>query len=443
MSAPHPATTRPLLPASPAAAASAARVMLPVTEKHCCKGYHGDLGLLWGVAEMQGWRPTMEDAYIALGSLTGSRSKPIDEHEDAWSTSGLFAVFDGHGGSEISKFCAENLPRIITCGNASEPAGALYDAFVRLDDVLKHAAATMSPAQVGHPDNVGCTAVACLVQQDTIIVANAGDSRAVLCRNGKAIECSQDHKPGLQTEAARIQRAGGYIVEQNLGTQTIHRINGDLSLSRSIGDLRFKKNHQLPFQEQMVSCVPDMFSFNRQLGDEFLVLACDGIWDVLSSQQVVDCVRMDLDAIRRDELHPSDVVCKLLDSCLASDPMQTGGIGGDNMTMIIVIFEDANGCSPTSTSLQSEVSSAPTSSLVVRSYVDDSESPSSSLFGRSLLCEGDGQGHRLGTNGFRRNLWCEDDSGASRIKDELAAVYQAGDDFFKRLVSRASSFLKS
>lgn len=441
MPSPYSANMRPSLPAS--ALANATGAALPVTEKHCCKGYHGDLGLLWGVAEMQGWRPTMEDAYIALGSVAGGASKPFLAHEDTWSSSGLFAVFDGHGGSEISKFCAENLPRIITCGSVSEPAGTLYDAFVRLDDVLKHAAATMPPSQIGHPDNVGCTAVACLVQNDTLIVANAGDSRVVLCRNGKAIECSQDHKPNLQTEAARIQRAGGYIVEQNLGTQIIHRINGDLSLSRSIGDLRFKKNAQLPFEEQMVSCVPDMFSCKRQLGDEFMVLACDGIWDVFSSQQVVDLVSMDLGAIRRGELHPTDVVCKILDSCLASDPMQSGGIGGDNMTMILIVFEDAY--SPMSSSLQSEVSSAPTptSSLVVRSYVEDNESPSSGLLGRNLLCGGDGKGHRPGTSSLRRNLWCDDEGGASRIKDELAAVYQAGDDFFRRLVSGASSFLKS
>merc|ERR1719476_703845 len=80
------------------------------------------------------------------------------------------------------------------------------------------------------PDCIGCTAVVCCVHGDSIVVANAGDSRAVLCRRGKAIDLSEDHKPNLPQELARITRAGGRIVEQRTLGPTQYRVNGNLNL---------------------------------------------------------------------------------------------------------------------------------------------------------------------------------------------------------------------
>merc|ERR1719226_66676 len=89
---------------------------------------------------------------------------------------------------------------------------------------------TMTQALSGFqpsPEHSGCTAVVCCVRQDSIVVANAGDSRAVLCRRGKAIDLSEDHKPNLPTERNRIERAGGFVVERDVGRSApLYRVNG-------------------------------------------------------------------------------------------------------------------------------------------------------------------------------------------------------------------------
>jgi len=359
----------------------------------------------------------MEDAHIAMGSM----------NQGPMSSSGLFAVFDGHGGKHIADFCAESLPRALAESGTAEPAHALHSAFLRMDEVLIEAAARMPLGSIGHPDRVGCTAVACLVEEKRICVANAGDSRAVLCRNGKAVECSQDHKPSLQSEAARIQRAGGFITEQSCAANTVHRINGDLSLSRAIGDLRFKKNASLAAEEQMVSCVPEVRTFSRHPDDEFMVLACDGIWDVLDSQEVVDRVAAHLPALHRAEVMPADVVCKILDECLASDPSKTGGIGGDNMTMVLVVFRDAEvPCKQPAVQQLAVRHPVLLGHIEARTTSEDSDSLATPHCGSYVASKG------------RRDLMCEDDGAAATVFDEIAAAYKAGSNAISKWLPFAS-----
>jgi len=295
-----------------------------------CKGQHQKLGLSWGAGELQGWRPTMEDAFVATSfGVQGN-----------WDNTSLFGVFDGHGGAQVAKFCAVRLPQILQQGDASRATTALRNSFLQLDEKLADLGESMSVSAPGHPDNVGCTAVVSLINKETIIVANAGDSRAVLSRNARAVPLSKDHKPNLPKEAARIRKAGGVVTQHKCGPDhVIHRVNGRLSLSRSIGDLNFKKNTDLSTADQLVSCIPDIKSFRRQSEDEFMVIACDGVWDVMTSQQMVDRVQKDLLAIRRGELSPDNVVRKILDECLASDPSANFGKGADNMTMILIVFD--------------------------------------------------------------------------------------------------------
>jgi serine/threonine protein phosphatase PrpC len=110
-----------------------------------------------------------------------------------------------------------------------------------------------------------------LVTPTKIITANAGDSRAVLCRKGHAIPLSFDHKPDNEIEWKRIQAAGGDIING--------RINGGLNLSRSLGDFNYKKLKNRPYDEQLITCKPDVNEIARQSGDdEFIIMGCDGIW---------------------------------------------------------------------------------------------------------------------------------------------------------------------
>ena len=175
--------------------------------------------------------------------------------------------------------------------------------------------------------SIGTTAVLALITADKrIIVANAGDSRAVLCRGGQAIPLSHDHKPFIKVEHDRIVGAGGFV--------QAGRVNGNLALSRAIGDHEFKQNTSLPIERQMVTCVPDIISEKIKNDDEFMVIACDGIWDSLSSAEVVQFIKEKID-VGKMKL---DKICEaLIMKCVA--PSYYHEPGGDNMTVVIVMFK--------------------------------------------------------------------------------------------------------
>eukprot|EP00596_Hydrurales_sp_CCMP1899_P005161 CAMPEP_0119035254 /NCGR_PEP_ID=MMETSP1177-20130426/2186_1 /TAXON_ID=2985 /ORGANISM="Ochromonas sp, Strain CCMP1899" /LENGTH=700 /DNA_ID=CAMNT_0006993251 /DNA_START=140 /DNA_END=2239 /DNA_ORIENTATION=+ len=123
-----------------------------------------------------------------------------------------------------------------------------------------------------HKVTAGCTAIVTLITGNTLYVANAGDSRGVLCRKGGlAYPLSEDHKPSQDRESARISAAGGFI-------NHVGRINGNLNLSRSLGDLKYKQVEDIPPEEQMITAEPDVTITPLEPTDEFLVLGCDGIW---------------------------------------------------------------------------------------------------------------------------------------------------------------------
>jgi protein phosphatase 1G len=179
-----------------------------------------------------------------------------------------------------------------------------------------------SAARLGYA--CGTTAVVALITADQLVVANAGDSRAVLCRGGAAVALSEDHKPQLPGETKRIEAAGGFVIG--------NRVNRNLGLSRAIGDLQYKQNPNKSAEQQIVTALPDVRSVAlRDDQDEFVVLACDGIFDVLDNQAVIDFVRPMLMTGRS-----AGATCEaLMHECLAP---QAPGIGCDNMTVVIATF---------------------------------------------------------------------------------------------------------
>jgi len=340
---------------------------------------------------MQGWKIEMEDAHTCITDLSGNLRGV-----------GLFAVFDGHGGAEVAKFCSKYISTMVKdFVHSSDYAANLTHAYEGIDVMLRKAeyqvelgnlrkvnqsetsvngsnseAITQLQSSISDDlkdlrqrsggiskdeaaqvmmkmmfmrrleqtvesnsdtpataDNVGCTAVTALVTPTSIVVANSGDSRAVLCRAGVAIPLSQDHKPNLETERARIEAAGCRVEEVAGGSRTHYRVNGNLNLSRAIGDLEYKRRSDLPASAQAITCTPEIQTLPIVPEDEFLILACDGIWDVMSDQQAVDFVKTRI----RDEATVLSGVCsELLDACITADPRQTSGLGADNMTCVIV-----------------------------------------------------------------------------------------------------------
>jgi len=140
---------------------------------------------------------------------------------------------------------------------------------------------------------------------------------------GEAKPLSYDHKPTNAAETSRIVAGGGFV--------EFGRVNGNLALSRALGDFEFKQSPNLPAEQQVVTADPDINSHTHTAEDEFIVVACDGIWDVLTSQQVIDYVRL---SISQDQT--LEQICEsLMDRCLAPDS-DWGGVGCDNMTMMVV-----------------------------------------------------------------------------------------------------------
>ena len=129
-----------------------------------------------------------------------------------------------------------------------------------------------------HRVTAGCTACVIFCCDDKAYVANAGDSRAVLCRGGVAVNLSEDHKPSQKKELGRIRAAGGFVNSQG-------RINGNLNLSRSIGDLKYKQVFGFAPEDQIITAEPDVTVTTILPEDEFILLACDGIWEVIHTIQ--------------------------------------------------------------------------------------------------------------------------------------------------------------
>lgn len=261
----------------------------PKTEKH---NEHGEgNGLRFGVGSMQGWRCEMEDAHYAKTSLGST----LEE----WN---YFAVFDGHAGVKVSEHCSKNMLTYIIQTDEfkqNDIVKAIHTGFLKLDNKMRDL-----PELKSGTDKSGTTAVCTFISKTHIYIANCGDSRAVLCRNGVPIFSTQDHKPVLPGEKERIQNAGGSVM--------IQRVNGSLAVSRALGDYEYKNDKDLGQCEQLVSPEPEIFCQERDAQDEFLVLACDGVWDVMNNEEVCSFVKSRLKITSDLE----SVANQVLDTCL-------------------------------------------------------------------------------------------------------------------------------
>ncbi|KAF3433083.1 hypothetical protein FNV43_RR24185 [Rhamnella rubrinervis] len=258
---------------------------------------------VFGMMSVSGRSREMEDAIAARTWLCRPeicRRRPLH----------FFGVYDGHGGPHVAIMCRERMHVLVEeelmrvkgtwdmqsgdAGSSSSSTGtegdmemevevddeealwrrALKRSFERMDEV---ALSTCKCGTLGchrgcHPMEValgGSTAVVALLTPDHIVVANCGDSRAVLCRGGRAFPLSNDHKPDRSDERERIEAAGGRVIFLNGA-----RVEGILAMSRAIGDKYLKP---------IVTSEPEITFTKREPDDECLILASDGLWDVLSN----------------------------------------------------------------------------------------------------------------------------------------------------------------
>ncbi|KAL7606241.1 hypothetical protein Lser_V15G17218 [Lactuca serriola] len=217
-----------------------------------------------------GRRREMEDAVSIEKRFVDENSKKFD----------FYGVYDGHGGSYVAYACRERLHKLLAeemdIGNRNSTEmnweNLMVTSFTKMDEEVN---------KTDVVDSMGSTAVVAVVSDKEIVVANCGDSRAVLSRGGAAVPLSVDHKPDRPDELERIELSGGKVIDWN-GL----RVLGVLATSRSIGDRQLK-----PY----VIAKPEVTVNKRDDADEFMILASDGLWDVISNDLACQVVRKCLD----------------------------------------------------------------------------------------------------------------------------------------------------
>jgi serine/threonine protein phosphatase PrpC len=289
--------------------------------------------IAWGVSERQGVRPTMEDAY-AHESLELEQGKPKAHY---------FGIFDGHGGSQSANYAGENAAKEFRESylNIEEETNPLmqsvythqkehqenpleqgvYIAHEEDENPLENCM-YLAPAQQKEKNplkqgvyvtsqqniiqealeqsyinldkkmqqqfNDGSAAVSAVIENGKLYLAWAGDARAVVAdANGAIKAATVDHKPEADAEKSRIEAAGGIVVYMQ--TQKTWRING-LAMSRSLGDKMVKKG----IKPNIIIANPELITVDKLQKGDIIILACDGLWDVMSNQAAIDFVRDNL-----------------------------------------------------------------------------------------------------------------------------------------------------
>ena len=305
---------------------------------------------------MQGWRKRMEDSHIT--------------ELDVDSNTHIFAVFDGHGGKCVAQFVKHHFISELKKNKnfrLKKFKKALIETFLRVNEMLsekeyieqlsylskksKEEDENYQKTQqhelynelfISRSDNneniamySGCTATVCLIHNEKVYFANLGDSRIVGFKNGKSFCNTVDHKPHLDSEARRIYNANGYIIDG--------RVNGNLNLTRSFGDLSFKQNNLLRPENQIITAFPDITEYNIKDID-FILLACDGVWDCITADNIAESC---LTKIHRGSYNLSYYLEELMNHIIAPNIL-TGKfsfillfylddcLGCDNMTAILI-----------------------------------------------------------------------------------------------------------
>jgi serine/threonine protein phosphatase PrpC len=191
-----------------------------------------------------------------------------------------YGVFDGHGGPEVSAYLKVHLRDVIkhhiltsfsdrAFGDVNIPQ-MLFEAIKQIVNDIPYKLAM----------DTGSTAVIILKRNNTLWVANIGDSRAIMNKGHKSIPLTKDHKPDDPEENKRIVELGGKVIKAYPGD--VFRVNGVLALSRAIGDFSLAPH---------VTWKPDITVYHTNTSlNHYVMVATDGIWDVLSNNEVVDII---------------------------------------------------------------------------------------------------------------------------------------------------------
>eukprot|EP01102_Stenamoeba_stenopodia_P011517 TRINITY_DN3551_c0_g1_i2.p1 TRINITY_DN3551_c0_g1~~TRINITY_DN3551_c0_g1_i2.p1 ORF type:complete len:454 (+),score=115.29 TRINITY_DN3551_c0_g1_i2:623-1984(+) len=280
-----------------------------------------------GIASEQGARPTMEDSHVAVDNLYASISTerkpsatPLSSELSALlQRSRFYAVYDGHGGSQTALECGKKLHKyLIKQGEflAGDCETAIRNAYNKMDKRL-----LAQSERYRWSD--GSTAATLLVIDDTIFVANCGDTEIVMgTKRGSTtgllvpFVLTQNHKPYDREERTRIEQAGGAVI--------FGRVMGSLAVSRALGDFSFKAPMNAT-DKDFVTSDPYVRTVALNKDDELIVLACDGLWDVVSYDRAVSIA----EKARKDGKTPEEAAKLLVQTALKNHSQ-------DNVTVVVL-----------------------------------------------------------------------------------------------------------
>lgn len=250
-------------------------------------------------------RRRMEDRHVCLPAfnlLFGLE----DSVERAY-----FAVFDGHGGADAARYASVHVHAVAARRPelATDPAEALRAAFRCTDEMFLRKARRERLQS-------GSTGVCALIAGNTLHVAWLGDSQVLLVQQGQAVKLMEPHRPERQDEKGRIEALGGFVSHMDCW-----RVNGTLAVSRAIGDV---------FQKPYVSGEADAASWELTGSEDYLLLACDGFFDVVPHQEVAGLVRSHLAGPRGSGLRVAEE--------LVAAARERGS--HDNITVVVVFLRD-------------------------------------------------------------------------------------------------------
>ncbi|KAG2760952.1 hypothetical protein PC129_g9044 [Phytophthora cactorum] len=297
------------------------------------------LAVRYGVSSLQGRRNTQEDRWVVFPLIAAT----LDNC--SWTTDTAYVgIYDGHGGEECANILHEQLHTwIFKSPESSLSVKDLQDCFESLD-------ASVCDYLLHKDDLSGSTATGLILRPAVngnilLTIAHVGDCRLVLGkRDGNTVELTQDHRLTLEAERERVIQLGGRVVN--------NRVNGVMAITRAFGDIEFKGMLNLhqgnsgssgfgrAFRDTGTEKVPPLLTAKPDVhelelnsrDDAFLLLACDGLWDVLTSEEAT--------AIFRDrvELHG--------DLQLAAHELAQEGIrrySNDNITVIAILLQPPPG----------------------------------------------------------------------------------------------------
>ncbi|XP_021760936.1 probable protein phosphatase 2C 11 [Chenopodium quinoa] len=247
----------------------------------------------YGYSTFKGKRGSMEDYFETKISEVGGQMVAF------------FGVFDGHGGPRTAEYLKNNL-----FNNLCNHPDFINDTKSAIVEAFKQTDANFLSEDIGQQKDAGSTASTVLLVGDRLLVANVGDSRVVSCRDGSAIPLSIDHKPDRSDERQRIEDAGGFVIWA--GTW---RVGGVLAISRAFGDKLLK---------QFVIAEPEIKEQEID-GVDFIIIASDGLWNVITNKDAVSLVQdiKDAEAASRK---------------LTEEAFTRGS--SDNITCLVIRFEN-------------------------------------------------------------------------------------------------------